>query len=272
MTGLRAGAATDRGLVRGSNEDRVLISSLVYAVADGMGGHAGGEVASALAVARLGLLGGREALAPEELRAHLLAVNDEIVATGRGEPRLRGLGTTIAGLGLVTVAGARHWAVFHVGDCRVYRLVQGVLELLTNDHTEVAELVAAGELDEAAARTHPRRHVVTRALGTEPGPEVDLWVLPPTPGERFLVCSDGLPLEVGVEQIAAVLREVAAPQDAADALVRTALAGGGRDNVSALVLDGPVDGPAVRPGDGAGGDGDAGDTLPRDPGPRGVAR
>ena len=234
---IRAGAATDAGRVREHNEDSVLAGAGIFAVADGIGGHAAGEVASALAVARLGQLGEVPGLSPETVRAHLALANQEILDSAADHPEQAGMGTTVAGLALAWFAGAEHWVVFNVGDCRVYRFTDNRLEQLTTDHTEVAELVAAGTIDAEAALRHPRRNVVTRALGIDPGPEADLWILPQTPGERFLICSDGLPLELTEEQMTTVLRDEPVAEIAARELVRLAVEAGGRDNVSAVVVD-----------------------------------
>src|SRR5947207_1782171 len=120
---------------------------------------------------------------------------------------------------------------------RVRDLVEDTLVQMTVDHSEVEELVASGTIGSEEARTHPRRNVVTRALGTDPAPDPDVWVFPPTPGERFLICSDGLPMELPDAEIAEVLRAEAVPQEAAEALVRKAVDAGGRDNVTAVVVD-----------------------------------
>ena len=272
MISIRAGAATDSGRVREHNEDSVFAGRGLYAVADGIGGRAAGEVASALAVARLEQLGRLPDLTPDAVRAHLALANQEILASATTYPERAGMGTTVAGVALTRFAGTEHWIVFNVGDCRVYRLIGDVLDQLTVDHTEIAELIAAGALDPALAHTHPRRNVVTRALGTDPAPEVDLWILPPTLGERFLICSDGLPLELTDLQIKHVLRGRPDADIAAHELVRLAVQAGGRDNVSAVVVDAfvvGVDG-VVAGGDG-GGDGDGSDadscddTAPRPP-------
>lgn len=237
MISIRAGAATDSGRVRDHNEDSVFAGTGLYAVADGIGGHAAGEVASAMAVSRLERLGGLPDLNPESVRAHLALANREILDSAALHPEQAGMGTTVAGITMARFAGTDHWVVFNVGDCRVYRFADGGLDQLTVDHTEVAELIAAGTIAPEQAHKHPRRNVVTRALGTDPAPEVDLWILPPTPGERFLICSDGLPLELTDAQIAQVLREQADAYDAARTLVRLAVDAGGRDNVSAVVVD-----------------------------------
>jgi PPM family protein phosphatase len=234
---IRAGAATDTGRVREHNEDSLFAGAGLFAVADGIGGHAAGEVASALAVARLRKLGEQADLSPESVRAHLALANQEILDSTVRNPEQAGMGTTVSGLALVWFAGAEHWLVFNVGDSRVYRFAWGQLDQLTVDHTEVAALVAAGRIDAAAALVHPRRNVVTRALGTDPAPEVDLWILPPTPGERFVICSDGLSLELTDPQIAMLLEQEPDAESAARALVHYAVQAGGRDNVSVVVVD-----------------------------------
>jgi len=234
---IRAGAASDVGRARESNEDTALMSSGVFAVADGMGGHAAGEVASALAVARLEKLGGRPDVTADQVRAALLAANADILAEAERNPEWAGMGTTAAGIARVVVAGSAHWAVFNVGDSRVYRFADGELVQLTADHSQVAELLAAGEITPAEAVGHPLQNVLTRALGMDPAPEPDLWVFPPTPGERFLMCSDGLPLELADEELAPVLRRQADARRAAAELVRLAVRAGGRDNVTAVVVD-----------------------------------
>jgi protein phosphatase len=132
--------------------------------------------------------------------------------------------------------GCRHWVVFNAGDCRVYRYAHGAFVQLTVDHTEAAELVAAGLLDIAAALRHPSRHVVTRALGSDPAPEPEMCMLPPTPGETFVLCSDGLFGEVDDAEIEQVLRGATTPAETATSLVNLAVHRGGRDNVSVVVV------------------------------------
>jgi serine/threonine protein phosphatase PrpC len=237
MINVRSGAASDAGKVRKHNEDSVFAGSRVFAVADGMGGHAAGEVASALTVERLALLDVRDGLGPEDIRRELVRANEDILAAARTDPAREGMGCTVAGLALARVAGSAHWVVFHAGDSRVYRLTQDTLVRLTTDHTEVAELVATGAIDEAQARSHPSRHIVTRALGSQPAPELELRMLPPSPGEVFLLCSDGLTLELDEAEIAEVLRARTDPHQAAAALVARALGRRARDNISAVVVE-----------------------------------
>jgi len=237
LISVQSGYASDVGRLRRVNQDSLLATKAFFAVADGMGGHAAGEVASRLAVARLRRLAERSQFNPDDVRAELITANDDILASAEQHPEHRGMGTTVAGLGVVRIAGADHWVVFNVGDSRVYRLVDGAMVQVTVDHTEVAEMVAAGELTADDAQFHPRRHIVTRALGSDPAPEPDVWVFPPTSGERFLVCSDGLLLEIREPEIIELLSTEPAPQRAADELVRRAKAYGGRDDVSVIVVD-----------------------------------
>ncbi len=234
---LRVGWATDRGAVRQFNEDHVFAGGRVVAVADGMGGHAAGDVASAMAVDVMSQLDGQsEHLRPDEVVAALLRANDAIVHSAAQEAQRFGMGTTISGLALVWVGGSAHWAVFNVGDSRVYRFFQDELVQATVDHSEVEELVLAGRITPEEARVHPDRNIITRSLGTVPPPQVDIWVTPPVPGERFLVCSDGLVAEVDDGELAEVLRRVEEPAEAASTLLAMALERGARDNVSVLVV------------------------------------
>ncbi len=235
---LLVGWATDRGAVRQFNEDQVFAGSRVVAVADGMGGHAAGDVASAMAVEAMAALDSRpEELRPDEVVSALIRANDTIVAAAADQPHRRGMGTTIAGVALVQVGGSPHWAVFNVGDSRVYRFFQDELVRATIDHSEVEELVLAGRITADEARVHPDRNVITRSLGTVPPPQVDIWVTPPEPGERFLVCSDGLITEVDDDEVGEILRSTPAPAEASARLLNLALERGARDNVSVAVVE-----------------------------------
>jgi serine/threonine protein phosphatase PrpC len=233
---LRAGAATDVGRVRQHNEDSLLAEGSLFVVADGMGGHAAGEVASGIVVETMAGLVGRDRLRPEDVVAALVEANRAILQSVARHPEQTGMGTTATGLAVVTAGGSDHWAVFNVGDSRVYRLIDGELVLVTVDHSEVQEMVDAGLITEQEAARHPLRNVVTRSLGTEAMPTPDVWVFPPHPGERFVICSDGLSNELGRQQIQQVLTQHDDPQQAAEALVRAAVDAGGRDNVTAIVV------------------------------------
>jgi protein phosphatase len=231
------GVATDTGNLRTRNEDSALTQAPIFAVADGMGGHAAGDVASVVVVSRLSELAGRAELNPQHVREQIAQANRDILEHVRQDEDHAGMGTTITGMCLVTVGGVPHWVVFNVGDSRVYRYADGALAMLTVDHSEVAELVAAGALEPAEADGYPRRNIVTRALGTDPAPELDLWLLPPVEGDRFLICSDGLTSELSDEQIAMVLAEQPVAQDAAERLVHCAITAGGHDNITVVVVD-----------------------------------
>ncbi len=251
------GAATDTGLRRSHNEDSYVAQPSLFAVADGMGGHRAGEVASRIAIDTLadamsgpGAAGARA----EDILAAVTRAHEEIVAAAGRDPDLTGMGTTVTGLAVVTIGGHEHWAVFNVGDSRVYRLYGGSLTQVTVDHSEVEELVAGGIIDREQARSDLRRNVITRSLGSEFPPQVDLWVFPTTPGETFLVCSDGLTGELTDAEIAELLQSSATARDAAWRLVDAAVSAGGRDNVTAVVV-------SLAPQDGA--DGVDEDTSPR---------
>jgi PPM family protein phosphatase len=234
---LSVGAASNIGLVRERNEDSAMSTAGLYAVADGMGGHAAGDVASRLAVAALMRLAGRDDLEPADLKAAIAAANADLLAATEVDGRHTGMGTTLTGVALVHRRLHPQWAVFNVGDSRVYRFADDTLTQLTVDHSEVQELLDSKLITAEDAKLYHRRNVVTRSLGTIPGPRPDVRLVDPVPGERFLICSDGLTIEVDHETIAAVLAAETDPQRAADRLVATALDAGGRDNVTVLVID-----------------------------------
>lgn len=237
MISVGYGAATSAGRVRDHNEDNFLARPPVFVVADGMGGHAAGEVASAIVVTAFGRLADKPTLQTSDVAAAIEECNSQIVWKSQQDESRAGMGTTVAGIVAVEAAGVDHWVVFNIGDSRVYQWNQGVLRQLSTDHSEVQELVDAGQITHDDARRHPRRNVVTRSLGTIPGPVVDQWLLPPSVGERFVVCSDGLSGELTDSDIAALLRAGGSPQGLADGLVAQAVAAGGRDNVTAIVLE-----------------------------------
>lgn len=239
---LRVGATTDTGRVRAHNEDSALAEGGVFIVADGMGGHAAGEVASGIVVDTMRELVGRDDLTSDDVPRQLLLANERILEAVSARPEQKGMGTTATGIVLVAAGGSDHWVVFNVGDSRVYRWIDGTLSQLTVDHSEVQELVDAEVITEAEARVHPARNVVTRSLGTDYAYHADTWVLPPYTGERFVICSDGLTNELTDEQVRDILQTNPDPQAASDELVRAALAAGGKDNVTVVVvnLDGDV--------------------------------
>jgi len=231
MPVLTAAARTDIGRVRENNEDVALCLDHVVAVADGMGGHAGGEVAAALAIALIDAAFTGQSV--DELVAGVRAAN-RAIAERAHTAGLEGMGTTICAAG--AVAGGLV-AVVNVGDSRAYLLRDGELRQLTDDHSLTAELVRRGELTEAEAAEHPHRNVLTRALGVGTTVDVDSALYEVRPGDRLLLCTDGLFNELAADEIAAVLDSTPDAAAVADALVDRAVAHGGHDNVTAVVAD-----------------------------------
>ncbi|WP_136519652.1 MULTISPECIES: PP2C family protein-serine/threonine phosphatase [Cellulomonas] len=228
------GSATDRGRVREVNEDALLAYPPVFLVADGMGGHDAGDLASRIAVEEFAQLAGRSSAGPDDVHACFARtsarIRDEFTGGRQG-------GTTVAGAAVAEHDGGSYWLVFNVGDSRVYRWADDALAQVSVDHSVVQELLESGEIDPTQVPRHPERHVLTRALGTGEPPEPDYWLLPAGPQDRLLICTDGLTRELDDAAIASVLAAVADPQEAAARLVQDALAHGGRDNVSAVVVD-----------------------------------
>ena len=241
---VRVGVATDVGRVREHNEDAAFARGSIFVVADGMGGHAAGEVASAIAASTLGELAERADLTVADVVAQVDVANRRIFTTAVRNPQQWGMATTLTGVAVVLDPDAdadadqgSSWAVVNLGDSRVYRYAAGELAQVSVDHSEVQEMVDAGYLTDEEARVHPLRHTVTRSLGRDRLPVVDTWVLPVVAGERFVVCSDGLTNEVRDGEIAAVLAAGADVQATAQDLVDRAVAHGGRDNVTVIVVE-----------------------------------
>jgi len=234
------GVATATGR-RTGNEDAYLAVAPVFLVADGMGGHDSGEVASALVVDQFADLGGRPDVEPQDLLERIRRSAAQIRALPEGSGR--DAGTTVAGVAIGVRDDIPYWLVFNIGDSRVYRVTDGVLEQVTVDHSEVQEQLDAGVISPRDVARHPRRHVVTRAVGAFATTEPEFWMLPVGAHDRMLVCSDGLTGELDDVTIARILLDRPEPQSAADGLVQAALACGGRDNVTVVVVDvvGPQD-------------------------------
>ena len=236
---LRFAARSHTGLIRTGNEDSVYAGPRLLAVADGMGGHAAGEVASAVAIASLAPLDedapGADLLSA--LRQAALRANEHLRDMVSGDPGLEGMGTTLTA---ILSAGSR-LGLLHVGDSRCYLLRDGELTQITHDHTLVQTLVDEGRISEEEATTHPQRSMITRALDGRDGVELDLSVREVRAGDRYLLCSDGLTGPVGSLDTLREALLIASPQDAVDRLVSLALRGGGPDNVTVVVAD-AVDG------------------------------
>jgi serine/threonine protein phosphatase PrpC len=238
MTAFAVGAATHVGQVRQVNQDNVLLAEDVFAVADGMGGHRGGEVASLVAVEAL-----KENFVDRTTDALVEAVqsaNTAIVDRARSDPDLRGMGTTICALASVHLEdGEDVLTIVNVGDSRAYLLKAGERELIqiSEDHSLVQTLVRQGQLTATEAAVHPQRNILTRALGIDRQVLPDSFDLLPVKDDRYLLCSDGLFNEVDEDTMAEVLVRIADPQDAADDLVIKANESGGRDNITVLIVD-----------------------------------
>ncbi|MBD5785580.1 serine/threonine-protein phosphatase [Cellulosimicrobium terreum] len=229
------GAASHRGARRLLNEDRFLVSRSVFIVADGMGGHDAGEVASSTAVDVLRSLADLDVVTPDDVLARIQVAQEQVrdIVTEPG----RGAGTTITGVAVSEQDGNPYWLVINMGDSRTYHLSRGRLEQVSVDHSEVQEMVDAGLLTPAEALTHPRRHVVTRALGSHAEMRPDFWYVPIERHDRVLICSDGLTGELSDERITDLLLAHPDPQAAAEVLVHEAIAAGGRDNITVVVID-----------------------------------
>ena len=258
MIRLEAGQATDKGRRREKNEDSMLADGGLFAVADGLGGHQGGEVASSLAVEVLAaqvqaavdartearrrhrfVRRPQNVPAPtvKELVDAVERANGEILAKSASSDDLTGMGTTLCALALVEHEQRKALAVVNVGDSRVYRCDESGIHQLTEDHTVVQEMVKAGIITREEAEVDARRHHLSRALGIESKVVIDDWTLEPVSGHRYLLCSDGLTNEVTDREIHGILVQFESPREAADALVNLALQHGGSDNVTVVIVD-----------------------------------
>lgn len=270
MAELKWGAGTHPGQIRAQNEDNLHVADGVFVVADGMGGHEAGEVASFIAVDRI-----RQAL---DIEGHLTAeqvvdsiteANGDIFRAAIANPGQAGMGTTVTAIAVIEDPMAGRGApniddndpidtdpdgnprvtpvvpleqpealvLANVGDSRTYLFRHDRLRRVTVDHSYVQELVSTGHITDDEARYHPRRNIITRALGIEPDVKVDWWTLPLIRGDRFVLCSDGLVDEVTDDEITETLRTHPEPQEAADRLIHLANAAGGRDNITVVVVD-----------------------------------
>jgi PPM family protein phosphatase len=271
MIAVSWGSATHAGRVRPTNEDRRHADPPVFVVADGMGGHAAGEVASQLAVDEFRRL--TAPLSTGDVRAALARANTAILDAAKRSEAYRGMGTTLVALVLVSDSAAGGRAAdpaaggraadpaaegraadpaaeghtsgaardrllgVNLGDSRLYRCRAGKLAQLSVDHSQAQELVEAGVITADERGTHPLSNVLTRALGHGANPRADYWLLDPVPGDRFLLSTDGLSVELSDQRIRAALTGSGGPDAVAAELVRLAVEAGGRDNVTAVVVD-----------------------------------
>jgi serine/threonine protein phosphatase PrpC len=229
------GSSTSTGQIRQANEDWFLAVDGLFIVADGMGGHQAGEVASRLAVETVQEEFG--AAGTDVLVSAVEKANAELVSRSTVDPELAGMGTTLCAMALVESGGRDAIGVVNVGDSRLYLLTEGDLRQITEDHSLVATLERQGRITAAEAAVHPQRNILTRALGIDETVLVDSWEIIPVGGDRYLLCSDGLFNEVDENRISATLRQLADPGEAARELTRLANEGGGRDNITCVVVD-----------------------------------
>lgn len=232
MTMLQTASRVDVGRVRDNNEDVVASGDQLVAVADGMGGGPGGEIAAEIAIALVQAAFTGRSL--DELSAGVRAANRAIWERASGSAELEGMGSTICALGVIDDGSV---AVVNVGDSRAYVWRDGALSQLTQDHTVTADMVRRGELSAQEAVEHPHRNVLTRVLGVGPDVDPDGAVYTIAEGDRVLLCTDGLFNEVPDDEIAAVMTNNLAIQSTADALVQAALAAGARDNVAVVIAE-----------------------------------
>src|SRR5690554_1434313 len=233
----KSAAVSHVGKIRANNQDSGYAGAHLFVVADGMGGHAGGDVASAIAIKRVVEVD-KPFASPHDaefaLQSALLAANSLIAETVFEHPELTGMGTTVSAI----LRLDDKLALAHIGDSRIYRFRSGKLEQITADHTFVQRLVDSGRITAEEAAVHPRRSVLMRVLGdVDASPDIDTTVLDTLPGDRWLLCSDGLSSYVTDDKIKSVLKSVSDPEAAANRLVKEALDQGAPDNVTVVIVD-----------------------------------
>ena len=230
------GATSHVGNIRLSNQDEYGATPTMVAVADGMGGHNGGEIAAEIAIAII--TSANEFQSNEELAQLVQKANESIKARAEENVNLSGMGTTLCALSQICIknTSARIGAV-NVGDSRIYIFADNQLHQISIDHSVVQNLIDSGQINEIEAKSHPNRNLITRSLGTQEAVEVDSWEIEAITGDRYLLCTDGLTNELSDSEIAKILQEQNDPQLAADNLIQAALTNGGSDNVTAVVLD-----------------------------------
>jgi protein phosphatase len=237
LTRWRYAAATDIGLVRETNQDAIFVDDSLAIIADGMGGHAAGEVASAMTIDSV-YEGYLQDQSVEGLHRAIEIANNSVLHEARDNPNRFGMGTTIVAVGLTRdKAGVVSPTMFHVGDSRVYQLRDGALRQLTEDHSVAEEWVRMGRLTPEEALHHPRRHQLTRGVGVEDTIDIDVMSINAQPGDRLLLCSDGLSNELSPEGIARLAGFPVPLDQAVHDLIEAAKHSGGRDNISAILLE-----------------------------------
>jgi protein phosphatase len=238
------GASSDTGILRVQNEDSFLAQEKIFVVADGMGGHNAGEVASAMAIKMLADAQANGIANASQLAKIIEQINHSIFQAAANQTDQRGMGTTLAVLALTPNETTKEVsaAVANIGDSRTYLFRNDEFRQVSVDHSYVQDLVSEGLITREEARTHARRNIVTRALGIEPMVAVDTWTLPLIAGDRYVLCSDGLVDEVSDEAIEKCVKQKIEPQKIADQLVAIANTNGGRDNITVIVVDVIADG------------------------------
>ena len=232
--GIASTGATDVGLVRSVNEDSFIAFDPIFLVADGMGGHNAGEVASGIVADEFAALAGGDYIELEDVADAMVRSYERIASLD--DDSGRSAGTTVAMVALTLHESEPHWLVMNLGDSRVYMLRDGEFSQVSVDHSVVQELVDRGEITLDQARVHPYRNMITRALGAGPDTRPDFWLIPVRLGDRFLVCSDGVTGEVSDGELHSMLEESSAADLVAQRIVDTAVAHGGRDNATAVVV------------------------------------
>ncbi|BDV30169.1 PP2C family protein-serine/threonine phosphatase [Microbacterium terricola] len=227
--------ATHTGRRREVNQDAVLATYPLFVVADGMGGHIGGEIASTSTVERLQAVVAAGAVSPKTIEKALAKAVKDIAS--HPEATDDGTGTTVTGVFLDTSGDEATWVTLNIGDSRVYLVRDGAIVQITTDHSVVQELIASGKLSPEEAENHPYGNVITRAVGPSDGVTPDYVRLDVVDGDRFVVCSDGLTKELTDYGIQHFLAENADPAAAVSAMLEAALENGGRDNITIIVLD-----------------------------------
>ncbi len=236
---VRYAAKTDIGKLREINEDTFLVEDKIFAVADGMGGHRAGEVASSMAIDILKKRAGEfeEGDTPQRiqkmLKEALDEVNDAIVKKGETQGDYLGMGTTLTAFHI----SERRIFLVHIGDSRAYLIRKEKITKLTQDHTLVADMVGKGEISEEEARIHPLKNILVRALGTDVKAEADLLSEEVQPGDRILLCSDGLSSMLRDEEILSIVNESESLENACQRLIDTANTNGGEDNITVVLVE-----------------------------------